>query len=70
MPAEHACGRTPLRGEFGWSPRDFGIVLSALTLMYAVGQFINGQLADRFGARAIVTIGVFGSVAMNLAVLR
>ena len=59
---------TPLRGEFSWSERDFGIVLSALTLMYAVGQFINGQFADRFGTRAIATLGVFGSVAMNLAV--
>jgi sugar phosphate permease len=59
---------TPLRAEFSWSQRDFGMVLSALTLMYAVGQFINGQLADRFGTRAIATIGVFGSVAMNLAV--
>jgi sugar phosphate permease len=59
---------TALRGEFDWSPQQFGFVLSALTLMYALGQFVNGQLADRFGARVIVAIGVFGSVAMNLAV--
>ena len=59
---------TRLHDEFAWTDADFGLVLSALTVMYGIGQFINGQLADRFGARAIVTVGVFGSVAMNLAV--
>jgi sugar phosphate permease len=36
--------------------------------MYAVGQFVNGQLADRFGTRVIASLGVLGSVVMNLAV--
>jgi OPA family glycerol-3-phosphate transporter-like MFS transporter len=53
---------------YGWDPEQFGIVLSSLTLMYAVGQFVNGQLADRFGTRAIASLGVLGSVTMNLAV--
>lgn len=53
---------------YSWDEERFGIVLSALTLMYAVGQFVNGQLADRFGTRAIASLGVLGSVLMNLAV--
>ncbi len=54
--------------EFGWTAEGMGVVFSALTLMYAVGQFVNGQLADRFGSRTIATIGALGSAAMNLAV--
>ncbi|MHB8897636.1 MAG: MFS transporter [Thermoguttaceae bacterium] len=60
--------KTRLCDTYGWDAERFGIVLSALTLMYAVGQFVNGQLADRYGSRAIASLGVLGSVIMNLAV--
>ena len=60
--------KSRLCDTFSWSATDFGIVVTALLLMYAVGQFVNGQLADRFGTRVIASIGVLGSVAMNLAV--
>ena len=53
---------------YSWTATEFGWVFSALTLTYAVGQFVNGQLADRFGSRAIASLGVFVSVLMNLAV--
>ncbi len=59
---------TPLSRTYGWSTEDFGKVLSSLTICYAVGQFVNGQLGDRFGARAVTFVGVVGSVAMNLSV--
>ncbi|MBN1911340.1 MAG: MFS transporter [Pirellulales bacterium] len=53
---------------YGWSNEEFGIILTALTIFYAMGQFVNGQLADRFGTRIMVGLGVLGSVLMNLAV--
>jgi len=57
-----------LQESFSWTKPQVGLVFSGLTLMYAVGQFVNGQLADRFGGRAIASAGVLGSVLMNLAV--
>jgi len=59
---------TRLCETFSWNNSQFGIILSALLLMYALGQFVNGQLADRFGTRVIASIGVLGSVVMNLLV--
>ncbi|MBM3333852.1 MFS transporter [Candidatus Sumerlaeota bacterium] len=59
---------TQLCETFSWSKTQIGSVFSALTLMYAVGQFVNGQLADRFGGRVIASLGVLGSMLMNLAV--
>src|SRR5512143_147154 len=60
--------KTRLCETFAWDAAAMGMVFSALTVMYAVGQFVNGQLADRFGARAIASLGALGSVALNLAV--
>ncbi|UCD29737.1 MAG: MFS transporter [Planctomycetota bacterium] len=60
--------KKPLCDTFSWSNESIGIIFSALLLMYAVGQFVNGQLADRFGTRIIASLGILGSVVMNLAV--
>ncbi len=60
--------KTRMTEAFSWDAAAIGTVFSALTLMYAVGQFVNGHLADRYGARKIASLGVLGSVAANLAV--
>ena len=60
--------KTRMCETFSWNAVQFGQILSALLLMYAVGQFVNGQLADRFGTRIIASLGVLGSVIMNLLV--
>lgn len=60
--------KTRLCEAFHWNAPQFGMVLSALLVAYAVGQFISGQLADRFGARQIASLGAAGSVLMNLLV--
>ncbi len=57
--------KTLLCQEFAWSAADFGKILSALTLMYAVGQFVNGLLGDRYGTRLISTLGAIGSALLN-----
>ncbi len=53
---------------FSWDESQIGKIFSALLLMYAIGQFINGQLADRFGTRLIASLGILGSVIMNLTI--
>ncbi len=52
--------------EFSLSKSDMGMVLSSLFLMYAVGQFINGQLGDKLNSRLIITIGLLTSAGMNI----
>lgn len=52
--------------EFGFSKTVMGGVLSALLIAYAVGQFVNGQLGDKLGARRLVTLGILGSGILNL----
>ena len=49
-----------LRGEFGFTPLQMGQVFSAFSLSYAILQAPWGAAADRFGARAIVTLGILG----------
>ncbi len=59
---------TSEKDGYGWSNARVGAAFTALALAYAFGQLVNGQLADRFGSRRIATLGVVGSVVMNLAV--
>ncbi|MBN2217769.1 MAG: MFS transporter [Pirellulales bacterium] len=60
--------KIPIGEAFGFDKTGTGQILTVWAILYAIGQFVNGQLADRFGTRRIVTLGIFGSVAMNLAV--
>ena len=52
--------------EFALSKTEMGFVLTALFMAYAAGQFINGQLGDKFGARKLVLVGIVGSAILNL----
>jgi OPA family glycerol-3-phosphate transporter-like MFS transporter len=51
--------------EFNLTKTDLGVVLSSLFAMYAIGQFINGQLGDRLNSRKIITIGLLSSAVLN-----
>ncbi len=52
--------------EFGFSKADIGAIITTALLAYAVGQIINGLLADRLGGKAAMLIGAAGTVTMNL----
>ena len=52
--------------EFSLTKTDMGLVLSSLFLLYAIGQFINGQLGDKLNSRRIITLGLLSSAALNI----
>jgi len=52
--------------ELGLTYAQVGLITSALFASYAAGQFINGQLGDRIGARKLMTFGMLGSAICNL----
>lgn len=54
-----------IMNEFSITKTQIGIVLTALFTFYAIGQFVNGQLADKFGARKLITIGLLMSAVLN-----
>lgn len=56
-----------IMGEYGYSKTAMGAVMTALLIAYAAGQFINGQLGDRFGARRLITLGIIASALLNIA---
>lgn len=51
--------------ELGLSKTQLGWCSTALLWAYAIGQAINGQLADRFGGRSLMTLGGLLSFVMN-----
>lgn len=51
--------------ELGLSKTQLGWCGAAMLWAYAIGQAINGQLADRFGGRSLMTLGGLLSFVMN-----
>jgi sugar phosphate permease len=56
-----------LAAEFGYSKTMLGLLGTALFIMYSIGQFVNGQLGDKFGARKLVFVGMVCSALLNIA---
>jgi MFS transporter, OPA family, sugar phosphate sensor protein UhpC len=52
--------------ELHTSKDEFAFVITIYSVMYMLGQFLNGYLSDRHGARLIVGIGLIISVIANL----
>ncbi|HEX9949533.1 MAG TPA: MFS transporter, partial [Thermodesulfobacteriota bacterium] len=55
-----------LSAEFGFSKTMLGLLGTALFIMYSAGQFINGQLGDKYGARKLVFVGMIVSALLNI----
>ncbi|MBX3206618.1 MAG: MFS transporter [Labilithrix sp.] len=58
--------RVEIEKTFAIDPLEMGLVLGALKIGYAIGQLVNGQLAERLGPKRILLAGIFGSVSACL----
>ena len=56
-----------MEAEFGISKEDIGWISAGMLWAYGIGQFINGNLADKFGARRMMALGGLLSFIMNWA---
>ncbi|WAC10086.1 MFS transporter [Dyadobacter pollutisoli] len=67
------------RHNFGWAAQgmvtDFNVPFAtigwisfAMLMGYAIGQFVNGNLADRFSARIMMPLGAYLSIGTNVAI--
>jgi sugar phosphate permease len=54
-----------LKSEQGYSSDALAQVLFFYSAAYSIGQFTMGHLADRWGARLVVTTGALGSALMS-----
>ena len=54
-----------IQAEFGLSKETLGWASTAMLWAYAIGQAINGNLADKFGGRKIMSLGAVLSCAAN-----
>ncbi len=63
----YAIAKPFIMDEFGtYSATLMGLVSTAFLLTYAFGQFVNGFLGDKVGARRFITLGLIVSSALNL----
>ncbi len=56
----------PLLGEIGVSKVQLGAFLTAGGIVYGVGRFLNGIVADRNSARKVMATGLFVCAAVNI----
>ncbi|MDG9885732.1 MFS transporter [Pseudomonas sp. GD04058] len=54
-----------IQAEFGLSKETLGWISAAMLWAYAIGQAINGSLADSYGGRRIMSLGAVLSCAAN-----
>ena len=57
-----------IRDDFALDYTQSGLVISAFSLSYGIGQLPGGWLADRIGPRILITIGICGVALAGLLV--
>jgi len=55
-----------MQSELGFTKAQLGTILMSLKLAYGVGQFINGQLAERISPRKLLGVGMVSSAILNV----
>ena len=56
----------PFLGEIGVSKVQLGAFLTAGGIVYGLGRFLNGIVADRNSARKVMAIGLFICAGVNM----
>jgi sugar phosphate permease len=56
-----------IKAELDLDYTEVGVVLSTSKLVYGIGQFVNGQMAEHVAPKRMLAIGMLGSAALNLA---
>lgn len=51
--------------DLGLNNSDYASIIFVYSLIYTIGQFLNGYLSDKFGPRKIVSIGLFLAATVN-----
>lgn len=55
-----------IKEELHYTPKEMGSVLMYFKLAYGIGQFVNGQMAERWRPRTLLAIGLLGTAALNV----
>ena len=55
-----------IQTDFGLTAAQVGLLPTFFAIPYALGQIVNGTLADHFRPRNFITIGLVGSALMNI----
>ena len=55
-----------MQEEYGFTDETAGWIVTAFLWVYALGQFINGFLGDRYGPKRILIFGALGGISVNV----
>lgn len=55
-----------MEADLGLDNSDYASIIFVYSLIYTIGQFVNGYLSDKFGPRIIVSTGLFLAAIANI----